>query len=78
MAVVSQSSNGRRPILLEPERRRRVLLPRLMVLCRVTEIPVDTGYELSAVVSRQEPLRLIDCMECGQDHTWTIEDAFLE
>ena len=78
MGVASRRADGRVPTLKQPERRRRMLLRRLMVLCPVTETPVDTGYELSEAVSTRDRLRLVDCMECGQDHVWRVEEAFLE
>ena len=54
------------------------LLRRLMVLCPHTGLPVDTGYELTAIpaISRDWQT-LIDCMECGEDHLWRMEQAFL-
>jgi uncharacterized Zn finger protein len=57
----------------------RVLPRRLMIMCPVTGAPVDTGAELMAAQS-MEPGGdiLVDCIECGQDHPWKIEDAFLE
>ena len=55
------------------------LLRRLMIMCPATGIATDTGFELSAVpaVSRGQQW-LVDCLECGQDHPWHLEDAFLE
>ena len=55
------------------------ILHRLLITCPVTGGPADTGFELSAAptLSSGEHL-LVDCLECGQDHTWTIEDTFLD
>jgi hypothetical protein len=57
----------------------RLLLRRLLITCPVTGLPTDTGFELSAVpqVSRTRQV-LVDCLECGQDHAWGIEDAVLD
>jgi hypothetical protein len=54
------------------------LAQRLMIFCPHTGLAVDTGHELPAIASLA-PRRqlLIDCIECGQDHDWLIEDAFL-
>jgi hypothetical protein len=55
------------------------ILHRLLITCPVTGRPADTGYELSAAPtlgSGQQ--RLVDCLECGQDHPWAIEDTFLD
>ena len=56
-----------------------MLLRRLLITCPATGLPTDTGFELSelpAVVSG--PRILIDCLECGQDHSWRIDDAVLD
>jgi hypothetical protein len=55
------------------------LSQRLMIFCPHTGIPVDTGHELTEIGRlAPQPQMLIDCIECGEDHHWTIEDAFLE
>jgi hypothetical protein len=57
----------------------RVLLRRLMATCPVTAVPVDTGYELTEIPRLgRRPQLLVDCLECGQDHSWHLENAFLE
>ena len=61
-----------------PSIRTGVLLKRLMIRCPHTGEPVDTGFELSSIPAMALPHLLIDCTECGQDHTWRIEDAFVE
>ena len=57
----------------------RVLPRRLMIQCPVTGVPVDTGADLMAAhgMARRGDI-LVDCIECGQDHQWQVEDAFLE
>lgn len=57
----------------------RVLLRRLVIACPVTGLATDTGFDLSAVpaLGGGEHL-LVDCLECGQDHSWQIDDAFLD
>jgi len=54
------------------------LSQRLMILCPHTGLAADTGHELTEI-GRLAPRRqvLIDCTECGEDHDWTIDDAFL-
>jgi hypothetical protein len=55
------------------------LMRRLMVACPVTGLSVDTGTELNAIPMDGRRLELlVDCIECGQDHWWRMEDAFLE
>ena len=63
------------------ERRARsgTLLRRLAIVCPTTGRAADTGFELLGVPkasSRQQIL--VDCLECGQDHEWRIEDTFLD
>ena len=54
------------------------LLRRLMVMCPATGRPTDTGFELAAVPSNPRRRQLlVDCLECGQDHEWHLEDSFL-
>lgn len=53
-------------------------LRRLMIACPHTGHAVDTGYEATAIPGLSIPHLLVDCMECGQDHVWRIEDAFVE
>jgi hypothetical protein len=55
------------------------LSQRLHIFCPHTGLPVDTGHELIEV-DRLAPQAqmLIDCIECGEDHGWVIEDAFLQ
>ena len=57
----------------------RTLLRRLMISCPETGRPADTGFELTALprLSARKHV-LVDCLECGQDHDWQVEDTFLE
>ena len=56
-----------------------MLLRRLLIRCPVTGIGADTGWELSAVPNLVPAHNLlVDCPECGQDHQWQVDDAFLE
>lgn len=57
---------------------RPILRQRLMVTCPQVGLPVDTGFELSAVPNLRGSQVLFDCMECGQDHPWQIDDAFAD
>ena len=59
--------------------RARSLLRRLMIVCPITGRPADTGLELLGVpkASCRQQL-LVDCLECGEDHEWRIEDTFLD
>lgn len=59
--------------------RQPALLRRLMIVCPTTGLATDTGFELSAVPSvGARHQMLVDCIECGQDHPWHIDDAFME
>jgi hypothetical protein len=49
-----------------------------MIICPSTGRGVDTGYELTDIPAVALPHMLVACTECGQDHTWRIEDAFAE
>ena len=66
------------PPIMPDQRRSPVLLRRLMIRCPQTGLPADTGFELSEIpaLAPQQQV-LIDCLECGQDHPWQLEDAFL-
>jgi hypothetical protein len=76
MSVVHE---GRKAHLVGPRVKARSLVRRLMIVCPETGHATDTGFELSAVprVSARQQV-LVDCLECGQDHEWRIEDSFLD
>ena len=57
---------------------RRATTQRLMIACPHTGNPVDTGYEPPDIPAVALPHLLVDCLECGQDHRWRIEDSFVE
>ena len=68
----------RAPQFPEPPVGYHNLLRRLMIRCPATGRDADTGVELSAVPSvTKGHQRLVDCLECGQDHEWRLEDSFL-
>jgi hypothetical protein len=50
-----------------------------MIVCPETFRATDTGFELTAIprLSARRQL-LVDCLECGQDHEWQVEDSFLD
>jgi hypothetical protein len=63
----------------DPLVRQRTLLRRLMIVCPETGRAADTGFELTEVPglsARQQVL--VDCLECGQDHEWQVEDSILD
>jgi hypothetical protein len=63
----------------EPRVRSNRLARRLMIVCPTTGRPSDTGVDLMGVPRASSRLQmLVDCLECGQDHEWRIEDAFLD
>ena len=63
----------------EPRARSRTLLRRLMIVCPTSLRPADTGTDILGVPRASSRLQmLVDCLECGQDHEWRIEDAFLD
>jgi 2-keto-3-deoxy-L-rhamnonate aldolase RhmA len=59
----------------------QMLVRRLMVACPNTGIAVDTGAAVTVIPNvqqEQEAQILVDCIECGQDHEWRLDDAFME
>ena len=76
MSVVHQ---GRTASPIDPSVRQRTLLRRLMIVCMETGRAADTGFELTEVPRLSARQRvLVDCLECGQDHEWQVEDSFLD
>ena len=62
-----------------PSPRAGPLLRRLLIRCPVTGDVTDTGFEITALPSVPHTAhRLIDCLECGQDHRWTVDDLSVE
>jgi hypothetical protein len=57
--------------------RQRLLLRRIMIRCPETGLPTDTGFELTQLPEIVGEQMLVDCLECGQDHRWTVDDACL-
>ncbi len=55
-----------------------LLLRRLTITCPVTGLTADTGFELTALPQLIGEQMLVDCLECGQDHAWLVEDTYLE
>ncbi len=56
-----------------------ILFRRLLITCPATGLPTDTGFELSAVPAGAGGRQLlVDCLECGQDHDWGVDDVVLE
>ena len=78
MSLNSHGGGPRMAAQVGIEARRRMLLRRLMIRCPVTGTPTDTGFELSSVPAVASRNLLVDCTECGQDHAWQIESAFLD
>ena len=76
MSVVHQE---RTASSIDPLVRRRTLLRRLTIVCPETGRAADTGFELTEVpeLSARRQV-LVDCLECGQDHEWQVEESFLD
>jgi hypothetical protein len=75
---MSVIDGGRAPHVPEPPFSYQKLLRRLMIMCPTTARATDTGFELDAVPSIPGRRQLlVDCLECGQDHEWRLEDSFL-
>jgi hypothetical protein len=56
-----------------------ILFRRLLIMCPATGLPTDTGFELSEVPSVAGGQQLlVDCLECGQDHEWGVDDIVLD
>ena len=52
---------------------------RLMIRCPVTGLPADTGFDpTGSRMDGHSPRLLVDCQECGQDHEWRLEGAFVQ
>lgn len=49
-----------------------------MIVCPETGIPADTGCEVTSIPHLVGIQWLVDCLECGQDHTWQLEDTIPE
>jgi len=50
----------------------------VMIRCPNTEDLVPTGLEVTSLQKLDEPrYLLIDCLECGQDHSWESSQATL-
>ena len=55
------------------------LLRRLVVICPATCRSADTGFELGAIPELSSGSHLlVDCLECGQDHQWNLDDVFVD
>lgn len=78
MALASHDTGTRKPDGTDAVAHRRVLLRRLVIRCPVTGLASDTGFELTELPQLTGEQALIDCLECGQDHTWRVEDAYLD
>ncbi len=55
------------------------LLRRLVIRCPETGRASDTGFELCgmpSVAGRRQ--LLVDCLECGRDHGWSVDDVVLD
>jgi hypothetical protein len=51
------------------------LLRRLLIRCPASGLPTDTGFDLSEVPSLVRGRQLlVDCLECGQDHEWGVDE----
>ena len=56
-----------------------LLLRRLMITCPGAGRAADTGFEITALPGVTDARHvLIDCLECGQDHEWTVDDFYAE
>lgn len=50
----------------------------VMIRCPITGDLVPTGLEVSSLQKLDQPrYLLIDCLECGQDHSWEPSQATL-
>ncbi len=55
-------------------------MARVMIACPVTGRPIYTGvsYDEDTFETSQFADKSVFCPECGQVHTWTKHDAYLE
>lgn len=76
MAVAPRGTTA--PLYMPPDAvRQSLLVRRLMIRCPMTGLSLDTGFELTALPRVTGLQTLTDCLECGQDHAWVAEDAYL-
>ena len=56
----------------------RRLWRRLCIVCPETGRPAEIGFELSELprLSGRRHV-LVDCLECGRDHEWQVEETLL-
>jgi hypothetical protein len=79
MALMHRKVEEGRKAATTGRNRPALLLRRLTITCPVTGLPTDTGFELTEVPALGSSSQvLIDCLECGQDHEWDIDDVVLE
>ena len=55
-------------------------MPRVMITCPETEKPVYTGmnFDWFSFESTKIALKSIFCPNCGKEHSWGRNDAYLE
>lgn len=56
-------------------------MARVMIVCPTTGGPVWTGMDVAQKTFEREQLgnnQFGSCPECGEAHTWSKEDAYLE
>lgn len=78
MALAPRDSENRRATAVDPLARAGVLLRRLAIRCPATGLSSDTGVDLLTVPQLIGEQMLVDCLECGQDHQWQVEDLYLD
>lgn len=56
-------------------------MPRVMIICPVTERPVPTRFEVDAIAGFRRRLpesASLQCQACGRRHAWFRAEAVLE
>jgi hypothetical protein len=78
MGVATPKGGGTDPTAVASLHHPRALRKRLVIMCPETRLSVDTGLDLSAIPNLRGSQILFDCMECGQDHAWSIDEAHVD
>jgi hypothetical protein len=56
-----------------------LLVSRLMIRCPATGRATDTAFDVTDLPRLGSGSHwILDCMECGRDHEWQVDDVIVE